>query len=170
MTFKPTGRLAYREDGLYLMLDRLFTASKEDVWASVSRSAGLHGWIGTYTGAPETGAVRFKLDEPDAEWEYVSIVRCIPPKRFTADIGEGDDGRHVILHLVEGAGMTTLTFGQRLHSAAEAASVGPFWDYFLDRLVAARAGRPLPDRAHYKPHVEYYSELIPPKKATEPTT
>lgn len=170
MSFKPTGRLAYREDGLYLMLDRLFTASKEDVWASVSRPAGLHGWVGTYTGAPETGAVRFKFDDPDAEWEYVSIIKCIPPKRFTADIGEGDAARHVILHLVEGAGMTTLTFGQRLHSAAEAAVAGPFWDYYLDRLVAARAGAPLPDRAHYKPHVEYYSELIVPRKAAEPTT
>ena len=170
MSFKPTGRLAYREDGLYFMLDRLFTASKEDVWASVSRPAGLHGWIGTYTGAPETGAVRFKLDEADAEWEYVSIIKCIPPKRFTADIGEGDSARHVILHLVEGAGMTTLTFGQRLHSASEAATVGPFWDYYFDRLVAARAGQPLPGWANYKAHVEHYSELIPPKKATEPTT
>lgn len=169
MSFKPTGRLAYREDGLYLMLDRLFSASKDDVWASVSRSTGLQGWIGTYTGAPETGAVRFKLDEADAEWEYVSIIKCIPPKRFTADIGEGAAARHVILHLVEGAGMTTLTFGQRLHSAAEAATVGPFWDYYFDRLVAARTGQPIPARTHYKPHVEYYSELIPPKKATEPT-
>ena len=169
MSIKPTGRLSYREDGLYLMLDRLFTASKEDVWASLTRPGALQSWIGTYTGTPESGAVRFKLDDPDAEWEYVTIIRCIPPKRFTVDIGEDDASRRVILHLVEGAGMTTLTFGQRLRSPAEAASAGPFWDYYFDRLVAARAGRPLPDRAHYKAHVEYYSELIPPKKATEPT-
>jgi len=165
MSAKPTGRLAHREDGLYLMLDRLFTAPIDDVWASLARPSGLAGWIGTYTGAPETGAVRFKLAEPDAEWTYVSILKCIPPKRFTLNVGEGDAARHVILHLVEGAGMTTLTLGQRLHSAADAARVGPFWDYHLDRLVAVRTGQPLPASEHYAgAHELYYSELIVPTK------
>ncbi len=169
MSVKPTGRLAQREDGLYLMLDRLFNAPIDDVWASLSRPGGLAGWIGTYTGSPETGAVRFRLDEPEAEWEYVTILKCIPPKRFTVNIGEGDAARHVILHLVEGAGMTTLTFGQRLHNAADAVTAGPHWDYYFDRLVAARLGKPLPDHAHYHPHAEYYRELVVPRRATEPT-
>jgi uncharacterized protein YndB with AHSA1/START domain len=165
MSAKPTGRLAHREDGLYLMLDRLFTAPIDDVWASVSRSSGLSEWIGTYTGSPETGAVRFKLSDANAEWTYVSVLKCIPPKRFTVTVGEGAEARHLILHLVEGAGMTTLTFGQRLHSASEAASVGPYWDYYLDRLVAARTGQPLPERERYSPaHALYYSELIMPAK------
>ncbi|MBC7443381.1 MAG: SRPBCC domain-containing protein [Ramlibacter sp.] len=167
MTARPTGRFAHREDGLYLMFDRLFTSPIDDVWASLSRAGGLAGWIGTFTGSPETGAVKFRLDEQGAEWEYVSIHHCVPPKRFTVDIGEGDAARHLILHLVDSAGLTTLTFGQRLHSAADAAVVGAHWDYYFDRLVAAREGKPMPHRAHYAHYAEHYSELIVPRKASE---
>ncbi|TFC47581.1 hypothetical protein E3T26_09245 [Cryobacterium sp. TMT1-21] len=167
MTARHTGRFAHREDGLYLMFDRLFNSPIDDVWASLSRPGTLSAWIGTFTGSPETGAVKFRLDEPDAEWEYVSIRQCIPPKRFTVEIGDGDAARHLILHLVNSAGMTTLTFGQRLHSPAEAIDVGPHWDYYLDRLVASRAGKPMPHRARYAHYAEHYRELIVPRKASE---
>ena len=47
--------------------------------------------------------------------------------------------------------MTTLTLGQRLHDPAEAADMGPGWDYYLDRLAAARAGTPQPEWETYYP-------------------
>ena len=47
---------------------------------------------------------------------------------------------HLELDLVEAAGVTTLTFAQRLHDPALARDVGPGWEYYLDRLVAAQAG------------------------------
>jgi uncharacterized protein YndB with AHSA1/START domain len=167
MSAKPTGRLAHREDGLYLMLNRLFPAPIEDVWASLTRPAELQKWIGTYSGSPATGAVKFLMSaEEDAAWEYVSILECHPPRRFAGDFGEGDDEWRALFHLVEGDGMTTLTFGQRLHSAAEASTVGPGWDYYLDRLVAARAGAPLPQWEHYYPaHAQFYKDLVVPSKS-----
>ena len=46
MSAKPTGRLVHREDGLYLMLNRLFNAPIEQVWASMTRPLELEKWIG----------------------------------------------------------------------------------------------------------------------------
>ncbi|TFD49840.1 hypothetical protein E3T55_10445 [Cryobacterium frigoriphilum] len=167
MTAKPTGRLAQREDGLYIMFDRLFNEPIEKVWASLSRPAELEKWIGTYTGSPTTGAVRFRMTaEAEAEWEYVNIRECVAPHRFTGDFGTGPKAWHALFHLVEGDGMTTLTFGQRLHTAAEAATVGPGWDYYLDRLVAVRAGRALPEWSHYSTaHSDFYRGLFVPAPA-----
>lgn len=167
MSTKPTGRLSHRPDGLYLMLDRLFQAPIEDVWWSVTHPAELEKWIGTYTGSPITGAVKFLMTaEDDAAWEYVSILECDAPHRFSCDFGTGDDAWRLLVHLVEGAHMTTLTLGQRLRTPAEAATVGPGWDYYLDRLIAARAGAPLPEWEHYYPaHAQYYKELIVPSKS-----
>lgn len=166
MTAKPTGRLAQRADGLYIMFDRLFTEPIEKVWASISRPAELEKWIGTYTGAPATGAVRFRMTaEDDAEWEYVNIRECVAPRRFEGDFGTGPKAWHAFVHLVDGDGMTTLTFGHRLHDAGDAATFGPGWDYYLDRLVAARAGRPLPEWSRYSTaHSDFYRGLIAPTR------
>ena len=42
--------------------------------------------------------------------------------------------------LAEVDGTTTLTFAQGVTDATLAESVGPGWDYYLDRLVTAHAG------------------------------
>ena len=162
MTARPTGRLAMREDGLYLMINRLFTQPIERVWASMTRPRELEKWIGTYTGSPESGAVRFRMSaEPDAKWEYVTILECAEPHRFTGDFGVGDDAWRATFHLVEGDGLTTLTFGQRLRNRAEASTVGPGWDYYLDRLLAVHTGGVLPKWEQYYPaHAQFYKDLI----------
>jgi uncharacterized protein YndB with AHSA1/START domain len=164
MSIRPTGRFAHREDGVYLLLDRLFSAPIVDVWYSLTNPTAMQKWIGTYTGNPSTGAVRFLMSaEPDAEWEYVTVRECDPPHRFLADVGEGDAKWRVFCHLREAGGMTTLTLGQRMKTTADAATMGPGWDYYLDRLIAAREGRELPEWAHYYPaHSEYYRDLVVP--------
>ncbi|MFC6356447.1 SRPBCC domain-containing protein [Luethyella okanaganae] len=166
MSAKPTGRFAHRDDGLYLLLDRLFAAPVEDVWWSLTHPSELEKWIGTYTGNPATGGVKFLMSaEPDAEWEYASILECRAPYRFSIDIGEGEDKWHVFCHLSEAGGMTTLTLGQRMKSPADASTMGPGWDYYLDRLIAARAGTALPQWEHYYPaHAEYYKDLVLPER------
>ncbi|MDH6235547.1 SRPBCC domain-containing protein [Cryobacterium sp. CG_9.6] len=166
MTVKPTGRLAYRDDGLYFMIDRLFSAPIEDVWASMTKPAELAKWIGTYTGSPSTGAVKFRMSsDPDSTWQYVTILECDAPHRFCGDFGEDDDAWHALFHLVEGNGMTTVTLGQRLRTAAEVATVGPGWDYYLDRLVAYRTGKPFRQwDAYYPALATQYRDLVVPKR------
>lgn len=167
MTAKPTGHYMLKPDGLYLQFDRLFRAPIEDVWFSLTNPTAMQSWIGTYTGRPETGGVRFKMTaEENAEWENVSILECSPPHRFLADSGPGPNGMRVFCHLVEGGGMTTLTLGHRLQNPADAASMGPGWDFYLDRLAAARAGRPLPEWEQYYPAFSsHYKELPVPDAA-----
>ncbi len=165
MTAKPTGHYMVKPDGLYLQFDRLFKAPIEDVWFSLTNPTAMQSWIGTYTGRPETGGVRFRMtfEGEGSEWENVSILECAPPHRFLADSGPGPTGMRVYCHLLEAGGMTTLTFAQRLHDAADAKTMGPGWDYYLDRLVAARAGRELPVWEHYYPAFsEHYAELHVP--------
>lgn len=167
MTAKATGHYTLKPDGLHLQFDRLFHAPIEDVWFSLTNPTAMQAWIGTYTGRPATGGVRFKMTlEENAEWENVSILECDPPHRFLADSGPAPDGIRVFCHLVEKGGMTTLTLGQRLANPADAASTGPGWDYYLDRLAAARAGRPMPTWEEYFPALSrYYQEIAVPDGA-----
>ncbi|MEC5185556.1 uncharacterized protein YndB with AHSA1/START domain [Cryobacterium sp. MP_3.1] len=167
-----TGRFAHREDGLYLLFDRIFPAAPESVWEAVTKPEGLHGWIGTYTGSPRTGAVRFRMESKnDSQWEYVSILECVEFKKLALDIGEGEDAWRVMAHLTGGSGKTVLTFGLRLHSPAEAATFGPVWDYYLDRLVASRTHHPLPSFSKYYPALQsHYQELLVPKPTPTPAS
>ena len=164
MTAKPTGHYELKPDGLHLQFDRLFHAPIEDVWFSLTNPAAMQAWIGTYTGSPATGAVRFRMSaEENPEWQNVSILECAPPHRFVADSGPAPAGIRVFCHLKEAGGMTTLTFGQRLHVPADAATMGPGWDFYLDRLTAARAGRALPEWEQYYPaFAPHYRELPVP--------
>ena len=41
---------------------------------------------------------------------------------------------------LKAGGVTTLTFEQRGLTAAAASDIGPGWEYYLDRLVAAETG------------------------------
>ena len=168
MTAKATGHYTLKPDGLWLQFDRLFHAPIEDVWFSLTNPTAMQAWIGTYTGRPETGGVRFRMtfEGEGAEWENVSILECDPPHRFLAHSGEGATAMRVFCHLREAGGMTTLTFGQRLANPTEAATMGPGWDYYLDRLAASRLGRELPAWEQYYPALaEHYQELHVPEGA-----
>ena len=162
-----TGRFAHRADGLYLLFDRILSASPESVWEGLTKPEALHGWIGTYTGSPRTGAVRFRMESKhDSQWEYVSILECTEFTRLVLDVGQEEDTWRVMVHLSGGSGKTVLTLGLRLDSAAEAATFGPVWDYYLDRFVASRTHHPLPPFSRYYPALKrYYEELIVPARA-----
>ena len=42
----------------------------EDVWFSLTNPTAMQSWIGTYTGRPQTGRVRFRMTaEEGSEWE-----------------------------------------------------------------------------------------------------
>lgn len=79
----------------------------------------------------------------DVAPEAVTIHECHPPRRLELSwVSSTDDtgSWHLELDLAEAGGVTTLTFAQRLDDAAMATDVGPGWEYYLDRLVAAQAG------------------------------
>ncbi|MGW3405449.1 SRPBCC family protein [Streptomyces zhihengii] len=168
MNSTPTGR---REtiDGLdSIAFDRTFRAGIEDVWAAVTESDRLARWIGAWTGDPASGAVDFRMlfegDEHQAE--VLTIRECRPPHRLVLEshVPGQDHKWHMTLTLVEHEGTTRLTFSQSVgDDPAMAGGVGPGWDYYLDRLVAAETGGDpaAVDFGDYHPvHEKHYLEMF----------
>ena len=148
MTIKTAnGRAEQRDGTTYVVIDRTFTAPIDAVWAAVTEPERLARWIGTWTGDPREGQVAFKMlfegEGPQDEW--MRIDECDPPHRLAVTSlmpGENEAGStwQMVLDLAESDGVTTLSFGQSLPEPAWAESVGPGWEYYLDRLVAAETG------------------------------
>ena len=140
----PTGRRELREGTPYLVLERTFRAPIDDVWAAVTEPARLERWIGTWTGDPSSGSVAFRMtaESPDAAEELFRILACEPPRRLVTESTEpgSDTVWRLELDLIERDGVTTLVFAQRADDAVPVDSVGPGWEYYLDRLVVAHGG------------------------------
>lgn len=141
----PTGGRETRDGHDSVVLTRSFAAPIESVWAAVTESDRLERWIGPWTGDPTSGSVLFHMNaEGDGTpTETFTIDACDPPRRLalTSTSESNDDVWHFALDLAEADGRTMLTFSQSVPDAEMAASVGPGWEYYLDRLVAAETGQ-----------------------------
>jgi len=140
-----TGRREERDGTAYLVFERTFRAPIGDVWAAVTDSDRLVRWIGHWSGDPTSGEVSFWMtaEAQDAPEETIHIDECAAPRRLVMRSARPDD--HSLewrwqLDLDESDGVTTLTFAQEVADATLAEGVGPGWDYYLDRLVAAETG------------------------------
>lgn len=142
MSPTPTGRVVPRDGALEVVLTRTFDAPITDVWDALTVSERLAPWIGTYTGDGRTGAVDFVMTAEGAtEASRMEVLRCEAPTGLTVrqDAGDGEVWT-LYLDLAEADGVTTLAFAQRDLTAEAASSVGPGWEYYLDRLVASETG------------------------------
>jgi len=147
MAAQATGRLGERDGQRAVVFERTFRAPIEDVWAAITEPERLARWIGTWTGDPAEGAVSFtntaEGDDAPAAERY-EIRACDPPRRLV--IHAVNDYGAWTLHadLSHENGVTTFTFAQVVADAGMIEDVGPGWDWYLDRLVAAESGAPLP--------------------------
>lgn len=151
-----TGRREQRDDRTLLVIEREFRAPVDDVWAACTDPSRMERWIGTWSGDPEEGSVTFRMtaEGDDVPAEEMDVLACEPPHRFVvrgrepqpfSEDGSGEKAYwEMELELEEADGVTTLRFVQVLAPGATgthmAASVGPGWDYYLDRLAAALSG------------------------------
>lgn len=165
----PTGRRERRTFGEVMVLERTFAAPIEDVWAAVTEPERLERWIGTWTGDPTSGQVVFRMtaEGADAPEETVHIQECTPPHVLRARIEMAEpQGQewHWELRLTDAAGMTTLTFVQSAAGDIPVSDVGPGWEYYLDRLVAAESGQDVGavdfERDYHPAMSGYYSDLF----------
>ncbi|UFU04988.1 SRPBCC domain-containing protein [Ruania halotolerans] len=170
---EATGYLREDNAGLELVFERRIEAPITDVWASFSTSAGTAAWIGTWDWNEKPGddaeqrdsregsTVTFTMNAEDsAEPEQVTILDCQAPHRlqvaFTSEAGTW----HLRVDLCEVDGTTHLVFAHLLRQGDEVRSIGPGWDYYLDRLAATHTGAPMPEWTDYWPALaEHYLEL-----------
>ncbi|WP_446222846.1 SRPBCC family protein [Nocardia sp. IBHARD005] len=141
-----TGHRRDLAEGPYCEWTRTFRAPIEDVWAAVTEPQRLARWLGTWTGDPASGEVKFQMTfEDEMPAERFRIDECDAPHRLwiTTSMTDGENTEHwqLRLDLAEEGGITTLTFAQNVPDPTMVESVGPGWDYYLDRLVAAEADR-----------------------------
>ena len=144
-TPRPTGRREDRDGTTYIVFERTFRAPIADVWAAVTESDRLGRWIGIWSGDPASGSIAFRMtaEAEDAPEETIWIDECRAPTHLEMRSVRPDDKAEVWswqLDLDESDGVTTLTFAQEAVDVSLAEGVGPGWDYYLDRLVAAETG------------------------------
>ena len=162
MSTQPTGRIESRDGARCLVIEREFRAPIDDVWAAVTEPDRMARWIGTWTGDPATRRVEFRMtfegDDPSAE--DVEIRECDPPRRLAVTTHAEGQSWQLELDLSEADGVTTLVFTQPGVDPVEAESVGPGWEYYLDRLVAAETEGDVGsidfDSDYYPAMVEHY--------------
>lgn len=149
MSPKPTGYVQGNE----LVLLRTFRAPIADVWTSVTDPESTARWIGRWEGNAAVGAnVRLQLlFEQGQPWSNVTIVTCEPPHRLVVTTQDEAGQWRLELTLTQTGATTELRFVQLLDDPKIAGEVGPGWEYYLDRLDAAREGHPMPSFDDYYP-------------------
>lgn len=143
----PTGRLR----GNDLILTRQFRAPIEDVWTSVTDPESTARWFGRWEGEPRGDSkirvqMAFEKGEP---WLDATIEACEAPHRYVVITSYGPWRLEVRLR--QAGDFTELELVHHAIDLEGIGEVGPGWEYYLDNLVAARAGQPLPTFEMYYP-------------------
>ena len=156
----PTGTLRPTDAGRDLVMTRTFRAPIEDVWASITESERTARWFASWTGEPGVGrTIRYRMTHEEGTPEAdMTIDACEPPRHLAVSTVDEYGTWRLEATLEETDGTTVLTFVHHLDDSAQLADTGPGWEYYLDMLVAAHAGDPLPDFDDYHPAQKAYYE------------
>ena len=141
----PVGRVLRDAGGVRLELTRTHAAPPEQVWAALTEPALLERWFGSWSGDPSSGTVQLRMGEDPDLAQPVVVRECAPPHRLAVDLPSPDGTWPLSVVLVEEGAGTRSTLVHRLAEPYDAGSVGPGWQYYLDRLAAVVAGTPVPD-------------------------
>jgi uncharacterized protein YndB with AHSA1/START domain len=150
MTPTPTGQVIPTATGRDLVLERILPGSIDDAWASITESDRLARWFCTWTGEPRVGAtleLTLVAEEGD-DTSQAEILACEPPTHLA--VSTGTWLLEATLTPID-ANHSRLRFVHHLDEKANSAEIGPGWEYYLDRLVAAMNGDPMPDFDDYWP-------------------
>jgi uncharacterized protein YndB with AHSA1/START domain len=142
MSVTPTGRIDLVAGRLTLFVTRTFRAPIDDVWAAITEPDRVARWLGTWSGDPATGTVLFAMtfEGQEPPGDEMEIRECEPPRRLAVTSQVGEHRWYLDVDLSEADGVTTLAFSQPDVDPEDSLSVGPGWEYYLDRLVDAETG------------------------------
>ena len=159
----PRGTVGDGPRGLEVRIERSFQLPIEEVWAAMTESDQLEQWVGKWEGDPATGRLTFWMtaEGDDVEPEQIVITQCEPPFRFAGDTSVGEDSWHLRFELNHEDGHSTVTFAQVIGDDS-LASIGPGWEYYLDRLAAVLEGKnaAIVDSNDYYPSMREYYEAL----------
>lgn len=157
---------ALEDDGRTLVLTRRFATQIGDVWASITDPERLGRWFGTWSGDPSSGSVMVTMN---AEPEPVPPVRyaihaCEPPRLLAVSATDGYGNWRLTAELSELDGATTLVLRQEDLDPGSLPEIGPGWEWYLDRLLAAVSGSSPPTLddfdAGYMPMSAAYAAMV----------
>ncbi len=154
MTPTPTGQVIPTAIGRDLVLERVLPGSIDDAWASITESDRLARWFCTWTGEPRVGAtleLTLVAEEGDAT-SQAEILACEPPTHLAVST-HAQGGTWLLEATLTpiDPNHTRLRFVHHLDEQTKSEEVGPGWEYYLDALVAAMTGNPMPDFNDYWP-------------------
>ncbi|MFW7414353.1 SRPBCC domain-containing protein [Demequina sp. SO4-18] len=162
---EATGTVVDGEHGPELVFQRVYHVPAKTVWAHVAESDHLQKWIGRWETDQSTGRVLFYMtaesDEP--EGEECLVRACSPPHRLVVDTRTPRGTWHLTVGIQTTLDGTVLTFAQRLGSEG-LDSIGPGWEYYLDRLSAVLGGESADDIRwddYYPAMADHYAALAP---------
>lgn len=159
---QASGRVTRDADGLELLLERSFHSTAGEIWNWFTDSGLLERWIGIYSGIGAVGGtVEFTMTaEGDPPPETITILACEQPHHLLLEFAQEGEPSRIGISLAEVGNTTTLFFRHRIKNAEEAGSMGVGWEYYLDRLIAARDDAPTPDWDDYYPAMVPYFERL----------
>ena len=154
MTPTPTGKVIPTAIGRDLVLERVLPGSIDDAWASITESDRLARWFCTWTGEARVGAtleLSLVAEEGDAT-SQAEITACEPPTHLAVST-HAQGGTWLLEATLTpiDSNHNSLRFVHHLDEQTKSEEVGPGWEYYLDRLVAAMNGNPMPDFEDYWP-------------------
>jgi uncharacterized protein YndB with AHSA1/START domain len=164
MTATPTGFPGSFDGHDAVQFDRVFRAPIDDVWAAITEPERVARWLGTWTGDPSTGTVQFAMtfEGQEPPGDAMEIRECDPPRRLAVTSQVGEQRWYLDVDLSEADGVTTLAFSQPDVDPEDSLSVGPGWEFYLDRLVAAETGGDQAtidfERDYYPAMADHYRE------------
>ncbi|WP_165067336.1 FAD-binding protein [Marisediminicola senii] len=157
----PTGRIETRDAHDVVAIDRRFDVPVAELWSHLTVSDRTARWIGPWQGDASTGPIDVTWTAEDGSpVEQLRVLTCQRPSLLVVET-VGDDPWHLELSVEELPGSRSLlTLRQRLSDTVQPSTVGGGWEFYLDRLAAAVAGREPQPFGGYDDTVErHYSGL-----------
>lgn len=133
----PSGKL--EDNGTSLVLTRTVEAPVRQVWAHLTRPGLLAKWYGSWSGDLRDGFVTVRMSDEEGSPPPIRhrILAAEPPRLLCVRTGMGEQEWLLSVRLNDDQGRTRIDLRQENFDPEALPSVGPGWEWYLDRLVAA---------------------------------
>ncbi|GAA1495753.1 hypothetical protein [Paeniglutamicibacter kerguelensis] len=113
-----------------------------DIWEASTTAEGLRSWVGILRGNADSSDLRFAFLEEGLETAAgsVNIQHCRPPYNFLVTVETEQGAWHLGLGLSRRPGTKKITFIHDLGPSDDPSTIGPGWEYYLQRLLVHLAG------------------------------